>query len=39
MDQAQNAQNVNGDGVDEMEEVPPHLDPVHQGAIIAVLQH
>ena len=42
MDQAQNAQNAqngNGDGVEEMEVVPPHLDPVHQGAIIAALQH
>ena len=45
MDPAQyenTAQNLNADGVDEVEHmdiVPPHLDPVQQGAIIAVLQH
>ena len=45
MNQAQNentAQNVNADGVDEVEHmdiVPPYLDPVQQGAIIAALQH
>ena len=45
MNQAQNenaAQNVNADGVDEVEQmevVPPHLDPVQQGVIIAALQH
>ena len=33
---AQNAQNANGD--EEMEVVPPHLDPLNQGAIIANLQ-
>ena len=43
MNQAQNengAQNVNADGVNEVEQmkvVPPHLNPVQQGAIIAVL--
>ena len=40
MDQAAqnnaNPQNANGD--EEMEVVPPHLDPVNQGAIIANLQ-
>ena len=45
MNQAQNenaAQNVNADGVDEvehMEVIPPHLDPVQQGAIIVALLH
>ena len=45
MNQAQNentAQNVNADGVNEVEQmkvVPPHLNPVQQGAIIAALQH
>ena len=40
MDQAaQNAQNANVDGVEEMEVVPPHLDPLNQGAIITALQH
>lgn len=45
MNQAQNentAQNVNANGVNEVEHmdvVPPHLDPVQQGAIIAALQH
>ena len=33
---AQNAQNANGD--EEMEVVPPHLDPLNQGAIIANLK-
>ena len=36
------AQNVNADGVEEVEQmevVTPHLDPVQQGAIIAGLQH
>ena len=36
---AQNAQSANSDGVEEMEVVPPHLDPLNQGAIIAALQH
>ena len=39
MDQAQNAQNASADWVKEMEEVPPHLDPIQQGAIISALQH
>ena len=41
MDQANEnaAQNANADGVEEMEVVPPHLDPIQQGAIIAALQH
>ena len=45
MDPAKNentAQNVNADGVDEveyMDVVPPYLDPVQQGAIIVALQH
>ena len=34
---AQNAQNANVDGVEEMEVVPPHLDPLNQAAIIAAL--
>ena len=36
---AQNTQNANVDGVEEMEVVPPHLDPLNQAAIIAALQH
>ena len=45
MNQAQNenaAQNVNADGVNEVEHmdvVPPYLDPVQQGAIIVALQN
>ena len=45
MNQAQNEntdQNVNADRVNEVEQmevVPPHLDPVQQGAIIVALQH
>ena len=41
MNQAQNenaAQNVNADGVDEVEHTF-HLDPVQQGVIIVALQH
>ena len=35
------AQNVNADRdeVEQIEVIPPHLDPVQQGAIIASLQH
>ena len=35
------AQNVNADGdeVEQMEGIPPYLDPVQQGAIIAGFQH
>ena len=45
MDPAQNenaAQNVNADGVNEVEHmdvVPPYLDPVQQWALIAALQN
>ena len=42
MNQAQNenpAQNKNAYRVEEMDVVPPHLDSVQQGAIIAALQH
>ena len=40
MNQAQNgnmAQNGNFDGVDDMEVVPTHFNPIQQGAIIAAL--
>ena len=40
--QNENAAHVNAGGVrevEQMEVVPPHLDPVQQGAIIAGLQH
>ena len=39
--QNENAAHINAGEVGEvpMEVVPPHLDPVQQGAIIAVLQH
>ena len=41
MDQANEnaAQNANANGVEEMEVVLPHLNPMQQGAIIAALQH